>query len=46
MGVIDFCKYGDYYLKLCCIFEWVVGIIEVYLFDELVIEVFFFGKNV
>lgn len=46
MGIIDLRKFGNYYFKFCYIYEWVFSIIESYLFDELVIEVFFFGKNV
>ena len=46
MGVIDFRKYGDAYLKLGHIFERVTGIIDSYLPDEMAIEAPFFGKNV
>jgi len=46
LGVVDLRKYGNHYLKLRRIFERVIGIIEMYLPDEVAIEAPFFGKNV
>lgn len=46
MGIIDLRKYANHYLKLRCIFESVIGVIETYLPDEVAIEAPFFGKNV
>lgn len=46
MGVLDFRKVSDHYLKLKHIHERVLGIIDSFHPDEVAIEAPFFGKNV
>lgn len=46
LGVVQFSRSGDHYLKLAKIYSNVITLIERYLPDELAIESPFFGKNV
>jgi len=46
MGVIDFKKSGDHYMKLRKIYESTLSLMEKYLPDEVAIEAPFYGKNI
>lgn len=46
MGVIKLSRIGDHYMRLCRIYERVLGLVEQYVPDELSIEAPFCGKNV
>lgn len=46
MGMLDFRKQGDHYMKLKAIFNTTIKLIENYSPDELAIEAPFYGKNI